>query len=152
MAVRPIDVIRIDDSLCPNGARTTVLWEGKMSMKVRSSVRTAASIFAFSLTVTLFSSATVGASAASSVRQAAAHATFVGTRGPLAVQGSGAQTAPSTRAPGIGDVLGGPEIKSPDTGTSKDGPQGGSAVLTGNVRPPSAGSLPVSQNPAGVHG
>ena len=116
-------------------------------MRLRSSVRKVAPVFAFTLVVSLVAGATLGASAAPSARQTRTKATFVGTRGPLAVRGSAAAT---TGSPTIGDVLGGIEIKSPEAESAKDGPQGGSAVLTGNVRPPSAASVPVSQNPAGV--
>ncbi len=118
-----------------------------MSMKARTSVRKVSTVFAFVLAVSLFAGATMGASAAPSAQQARGRVTFVGTRGPLAVRGS---AAPAAGAPSIGDVLAGPEIKIPEPQSVKDGPQGGSAVLTGNVRPPSAGSLPVSQNIAGV--
>lgn len=116
-------------------------------MKLRTSIRKVAPVFAFALVVSLGAGATMGAAAAPSVHQARERATFVGTRGPLAVQGS---ATGATGAPSPGDILGGIEIKSPEPESAKDGPQGGSAVLTGNVRPPSAGSLPVSQNPAGV--
>ncbi|MEA2581864.1 MAG: hypothetical protein QOE83_2756 [Actinomycetota bacterium] len=116
-------------------------------MQVRSVVPKAAPIFAFALMVSLFASATVSASAAPSVRQTRAHATFVGARGPLAVHGSAVASA---NAPSVGDVLGAVELKSPEVEAEKDGPQGGSAVLNGNIRPPSAGSIPASQSTAGV--
>ncbi len=74
-------------------------------------------------------------------------ATFVGERAPLKT------SAPSTttlRTPGIDDVLGGVELKSPEVEARQNSPQGGSSVLNGNVRPPSAASVPVSQNQSGV--
>jgi hypothetical protein len=50
----------------------------------------------------------------------------------------------------IGDVDNGPEIKSPEAEVRENSPQGGSSVLNGNVRPPSAPSVPVTQNQSGV--
>jgi hypothetical protein len=47
-------------------------------------------------------------------------------------------------------VLGSTEIKSPEVEARENSPQGGSAVLNGNVRPPSAASVPVTQNVNGV--
>ncbi|MCZ3387647.1 MAG: hypothetical protein LH645_00650 [Actinomycetia bacterium] len=77
----------------------------------------------------------------------APQATYVGERAPLTARAPAA-TAP--RTPGIGDVLGGVELKSPEVEARKNSPQGGSSVLNGNVRPPSAASVPVSQNQSGV--
>jgi hypothetical protein len=74
-------------------------------------------------------------------------ATFVGKRAPLTAS---APSASALRTPGIGDVLGDVELKSPEVAARENSPQGGSSVLNGNVRPPSATSVPVSQNQSGV--
>lgn len=74
-------------------------------------------------------------------------ATFVGQRAPL-----GATTTATTavQTPGISDALGGVELKSPEVEARERSPQGGSSVLNGNVRPPSAPSVPLTQNQTGV--
>jgi hypothetical protein len=72
---------------------------------------------------------------------------FVHDRPPLPVRTTSAGTA---QPPGVGDVTGGLELKSPEVEARQNSPQGGSSVLNGKVRPPSASSVPVTQNPAGV--
>jgi hypothetical protein len=71
----------------------------------------------------------------------------VGERAPLATQ---AKTSSASRLPSPGDVVGTTEIKSPEVEARENSPQGGSSVLNGNVRPPSAASVPVTQNANGV--
>jgi len=91
--------------------------------------------------------ATTTATAAPSSPSSHSLAKFVGERGPIAVRGT---AATATQAPGIGDVVGGIELKSPEVEARQNSPQGGSSVLNGNTRPPSAASVPVSQNASGV--
>ncbi|HET7900624.1 MAG TPA: hypothetical protein VFL59_05510 [Candidatus Nanopelagicales bacterium] len=73
---------------------------------------------------------------------------FVGTRG--ALSGASATSAKAVSPPGIGALANGPEIKSTEVEARKNSPQGGSAVLTGKVRPPAASSVPVTQSTSGV--
>jgi hypothetical protein len=87
------------------------------------------------------------ASAAPTKPSHAPKATFMGERAPLTAR---TPAASALRTPGIGDVLGGVELKSPEVEARENSPQGGSAVLNGNVRPPSAASVPLSQNQSGV--
>ncbi len=87
------------------------------------------------------------ASAAPTKPNRAPQATYVGERAPLTAR---APAATALRTPGIGDVLGGVELKSPEVEARQNSPQGGSSVLNGNVRPPSAASVPVSQSQSGV--
>jgi hypothetical protein len=47
-------------------------------------------------------------------------------------------------------VVGTPELKSPEVEARENSPQGGSAVLNGKVRPPSAASVPATQSANGV--
>lgn len=74
-------------------------------------------------------------------------ARYVGERAPLATQ---AKAPSATGLPTPGDALGGNETKSPEVEARQNSPQGGSNVLNGKVRPPSAASVPVTQNPNGV--
>lgn len=74
-------------------------------------------------------------------------AQYVGHRGPLAVRGA---TADAVSPPGVGEVSQATELKSPEVEARQNSPQGGSTVLTGKLRPPSAASVPVTQNASGV--
>ncbi|MFZ0324507.1 MAG: hypothetical protein WAN48_10290 [Actinomycetes bacterium] len=74
-------------------------------------------------------------------------ARFVGDRPPISTSATGTK---GTKLPTVGDVVGGTEIKSPEVEARQNSPQGGSSVLNGNVRPPTAGSVPVTQNLSGV--
>src|SRR4051794_36116265 len=70
-------------------------------------------------------------------------AKYHGERGPLATH---AKTASASALPGPGDVVGTPELKSPEVEARENSPQGGSSVLNGKVRPPSAASVPATQS------
>jgi hypothetical protein len=72
---------------------------------------------------------------------------YVGERAPFAAQ---AKLPSQSLRPTPGDVVGEDEIRSPEVEARQNSPQGGSAVLNGNVRPPSAASVPVTQNANGV--
>ncbi|HET7432125.1 MAG TPA: hypothetical protein VFJ89_11515 [Nocardioides sp.] len=91
----------------------------------------------------------VGASADGAVAAGHSTARYVGVRGPLLSSGR----APSATAlPTPGDVAGSTEIKSAEVEARRNSPQGGSSVLNGKVLPPSAASVPVTQNGNGVAG
>jgi hypothetical protein len=72
---------------------------------------------------------------------------YVGHRPALPTQGT---ATPATGMPGIGDVVGTTEIKSPEVEARENSPQGGSSVLNGRVRPPSAASVPATDDQGGV--
>ena len=72
---------------------------------------------------------------------------YVGHRAPLPTRAAAASAA---SVPGVGDVVGTTEIKNREVEARENSPQGGSAVLNGKVRPPSAASVPVTQNAGGV--
>ena len=72
---------------------------------------------------------------------------YVGHRAPLPTRGG---TASASAVPGVGDVVGSTEIKSPEVEARENSPQGGSSVLNGKVRPPSAPSVPVTNSTSGV--
>ena len=72
---------------------------------------------------------------------------YMGERAPLATQ---AKASSESALPRPGDVLDSTEIKSPEVEARENSPQGGSSVLNGNVRPPSAASVPVTQSANGV--
>ena len=91
--------------------------------------------------------AAVGVSADASATSGRSIARYVGERAPLATQ---AKTSSASRLPSPGDVVGTTEIKNPEVEARENSPQGGSSVLNGNVRPPSAASVPVTQNATGV--
>jgi hypothetical protein len=61
-----------------------------------------------------------------------------------------AKVASASSLPKPGDVLGTLEIKSPEVEARENSPQGGSSVLNGKVRPPSAASVPVTSSTNGV--
>ncbi|MFL6070958.1 MAG: hypothetical protein ACJ72Y_06710 [Actinomycetes bacterium] len=52
--------------------------------------------------------------------------------------------------PSPGDISAGSELKSPEVEARENSPQGGSNVLNGHIRPPSATSVPVTQSSSGV--
>jgi hypothetical protein len=89
----------------------------------------------------------VGVSNEASATPAHSIARYMGERAPLAGQ---ARTADGAALPRPGDVVGSTEIKSPEVEARENSPQGGSSVLNGNIRPPSASSVPVTQNANGV--
>jgi hypothetical protein len=79
------------------------------------------------------------APAASAANGNASPVTYHGVRAPLSARATDASTP-------IGDVVGDVELKSPEAEVRQNSPQGGSAVLNGKVRPPSAASVPITQN------
>jgi hypothetical protein len=71
---------------------------------------------------------------------------YVGDRPALPTASTGrARTAAATTATDLSN-----EVKNAEVEARRNSPQGGSAVLNGNVRPPSAASVPTTQNPNGV--
>jgi hypothetical protein len=89
----------------------------------------------------------VGVSTDASATSEHSIARYMGERAPLATHAKASATAD---VPTPGDVLGSLEIKSPEAEAEENSPQGGSAVLNGKVRPPSAPSVPVTQSSSGV--
>jgi hypothetical protein len=90
---------------------------------------------------------TAGASADAAAASDRSIARYVGERAPLVTH---ARTSAAATLPSPGDVVGTTEIKSPEVEARENSPQGGSSVLNGNVRPPSAASVPVTQSSNGV--
>jgi hypothetical protein len=89
----------------------------------------------------------VGVSTGASATSGHSIARYVGERGPIATR---ARTGDRAALPSPSDVVGSTEINSPEVEARENSPQGGSSVLNGNVRPPSATSVPLTQNANGV--
>ena len=88
---------------------------------------------------------------ASSATSGHSIARYVGERPALPTHAKASVAPSAAQAPTPADLLGSTnEIKSPEVEARENSPQGGSAVLNGNVRPPSAASVPVTQNANGV--
>jgi hypothetical protein len=87
---------------------------------------------------------------ASSATSGHSLAHYVGERPALPTH-SKTSVASASKTQKPSDLLGShDEIKSPEVEARENSPQGGSAVLNGNVRPPSAASVPVTQSASGV--
>ena len=101
-------------------------------------------VFATAGAVALIGSALAGtvASAAPSHNRSPLH--LVGQRPAL----TSSSTSERSALPSPGDITAGTELKSPEVEARENSPQGGSNVLNGNIRPPSAASVPVTQNSA----
>jgi hypothetical protein len=91
--------------------------------------------------------AAIGVSTDASAASQHSIARYMGQRGPLAAQ---SKAADGSALPRPGDVVGSTEIKDNELDARENSPQGGSNVLTGKVRPPSAASVPVTQSTAGI--
>jgi hypothetical protein len=105
--------------------------------------RSSISVFAATAVAAASLTAVGLAPTASAAKDHGSALTYHGIRAPLA-------TTAETDGPPVGDVVGTNEIKSPEVEARENSPQGGSAILNGKVRPPSASSVPVTQNQAGV--